>query len=160
VRPGRAADTPGVDWSLELLGLEALADHKPGDLSLGHQKLLGVARTLAARPKVVLLDEPAAGLDSSESVAFGSTLEDIAATGIGVLLIDHDMSLVLGVCDYVYVFEFGVVIAEGSAAQIRANPKVVEAYLGEQVDASHAPRRRVDEPRMLMSVASTSRGCS
>ena len=130
MRPTRPADTTDVDWALGLLGLTAHADRKPATLSLGQQKLLGVARGLATRPKVVLLDEPAAGLDTMESETLGRRLHDIVEHDIAVLLIDHDMSLVLDVCDYIYVLEFGSLIAEGTPAQIRVNPRVVEAYLG------------------------------
>jgi branched-chain amino acid transport system ATP-binding protein len=76
------------------------------------------------------VDEPAAGLDTDESQALGRRLTAIAASGIAVLLVDHDMGLVLDVCDYVYVLDFGRLIAQGKPAEIRANPLVVEAYLG------------------------------
>ena len=130
MRPTRPADTTDVDWALGLLGLTAQADRKPATLSLGQQKLLGVARALATRPKVVLLDEPAAGLDTVESETLGRRLHDIVEHDIAVLLIDHDMSLVLDVCDYIYVLEFGSLIAEGTPSQVRVNPRVVDAYLG------------------------------
>ena len=81
-------------------------------------------------PKVLLLDEPAAGLDTTESVAFGDHLKQIAATGVGCLLVDHDMHLVLGVCDRIYVIEFGRQIADGTADEVRSDPAVVAAYLG------------------------------
>ena len=109
---------------------EQHADDKPTSLSLGQQKLLGVARALAARPHVVLLDEPAAGLDSTESRGLGERLHDIVEHGISVFLIDHDMGLVLETCDYIYVLEFGTLIAEGTPAEIRSNDAVIEAYLG------------------------------
>ena len=143
VHPARALDTSHVDWALGLVGLVAHADQKPNSLSLGQQKLLGVARALAARPTVVLLDEPAAGLDTVESEQLGERLHDIVGHNIAVLLIDHDMSLVLEVCDYIYVLEFGSLIAEGTPEEIRANPRVVEAYLGSAAsgpDASVAAR--------------------
>ena len=134
IHPTRLGDTSDVDWALELLGLTSQADHKPATLSLGQQKLLGVARALATRPKVVLLDEPAAGLDTAESETLGRRLQDIIDHDIAVLLIDHDMSLVLDVCDYIYVLEFGALIAQGTPAQIRVDPRVVEAYLGSSAD--------------------------
>ena len=103
---------------------------KPATLSLGQQKLLGVARALATRPKVVLLDEPAAGLDTVESETLGRRLHDIVEHDIAVLLIDHDMSLVLNLCDQINVLNFGVLIASGPPEQIRRDPAVVDAYLG------------------------------
>jgi branched-chain amino acid transport system ATP-binding protein len=82
-------------------------------------------------PSVVLLDEPAAGLDPAESAEFGARLHDIAGAGIAVLLVDHDMGLVLDVCDDLYVIEFGRLIAHGPPERIRHDPNVIEAYLGE-----------------------------
>ena len=114
------------------VGLEHVTDRKPSELPLGHQKLVGVARSLALRPKVLLLDEPAAGLDSAESAAFGRRLTEIAATGVGCLLVDHDMHLVLGVCDRIYVIEFGRLIASGPTDEVRRDPAVIAAYLGSE----------------------------
>jgi ABC-type branched-subunit amino acid transport system ATPase component/branched-subunit amino acid ABC-type transport system permease component len=138
VRPQRPLDQSGVDWALELVGLGTVADERPKNLSLGQQKLLGVARALAARPAVVLLDEPAAGLDSTESGALGQRLYDIVDHDISVFLIDHDMGLVLETCDYIYVLEFGRLIAEGTPREIRNNDAVIEAYLGEAARAAKA----------------------
>jgi ABC-type branched-subunit amino acid transport system ATPase component/ABC-type branched-subunit amino acid transport system permease subunit len=131
IRPCRAVNQDDIDWALNLLGLEAVGGEKPKNLSLGQQKLLGVARALAARPHVVLLDEPAAGLDSTESRALGDRLYDIVDHDIAVFLIDHDMGLVLDTCDYIYVLEFGHLIAEGTPNEIRNNDVVIDAYLGE-----------------------------
>jgi len=130
VRPIRGSSAPHIDWALDLLGLDDVVDRVPTDLSLGRQKLVGVARALAMAPSVILLDEPAAGLDTAESAAFGARLREVAASGIGVLLVDHDMGLVLDVCDDVYVMEFGRVIAHGVAGDVRTDPAVVAAYLG------------------------------
>ena len=131
VHPSRAVDLAHQRWALELMGLGHLVDERPTNLSLGQQKLLGVARALAARPRLVLLDEPAAGLDTAESQALGQRLMDIVDAGITVFLIDHDMGLVLEVCDYVYVIEFGRLLAEGTPPEVRRNDTVIEAYLGE-----------------------------
>jgi ABC-type branched-subunit amino acid transport system ATPase component len=87
---------------------------------------------LALQPKVLLLDEPAAGLDVAEIAAFGRRLQEIAATGVGCLLVDHDMRLVLGVCDRVYVIDFGVLIASGPTDEVRGDPAVIAAYLGSE----------------------------
>lgn len=119
-----------IEHALDLVGLRAAADLRPDQLSLGRQKLVGVARALVGGSKVVLLDEPAAGLDTHESKEFGTELRRIADTGIGVLLIDHDMSLVLDVCDRVYVLDFGRVIAHGTPSEIRDDAAVIAAYLG------------------------------
>ncbi len=135
-RRGRSRD--GVERALEVVGLEGAADTTARDLTLGQQKLVGVARALAGRCGLLLLDEPAAGLDSHESVAFADRIRDIAAEGPGVLLIDHDMSLVLGVCDIVYVMEFGKVIFAGTPTDARVDPAVVAAYLGVPMESAHA----------------------
>ncbi|MFF7736582.1 ATP-binding cassette domain-containing protein [Streptomyces sp. NPDC007984] len=130
VRPGRKPVEPKVPAALERAGLLDAVDKYPGELSLGQRKLLGVARALAAGPDVLLMDEPAAGLDSDESMALGQRIRAIAAAGTGVLLIDHDMGLVLKVCDEVHVLEFGSLIAHGTPGEIRRNDEVVAAYLG------------------------------
>ncbi len=131
VRPN-PAPSQAVRDALTLMKLDDVADRKPSELPLGRQKALGVARSLALQPKVLLLDEPAAGLDTSESLAFGNHLQHIAATGVGCLLIDHDMHLVLGVCDRIYVIEFGQQIAAGTPDEVRHDPKVLAAYLGSE----------------------------
>ena len=118
--------------AITLMGLDDVAGRRPSELPLGRQKALGVARSLALRPKVLLLDEPAAGLDTNESIAFGEHLRQIAAMGTGCLLVDHDMHLVLGVCDRIYVIEFGKQIASGRPEEVRRDPAVVGAYLGSE----------------------------
>ncbi|WP_420445132.1 ABC transporter permease subunit [Candidatus Poriferisodalis sp.] len=130
VVPTRPADESRVDEALELVGLVGDAEARPQNLPLGRQKLVGVARALAPGPRVVLADEPAAGLANTESRALGRRLTDVASGGVSILLIDHDMGLVLEVCDYIYVLEFGQIIAEGTPAEIRVNEAVVDAYLG------------------------------
>jgi branched-chain amino acid transport system ATP-binding protein len=127
---GRAVSDPRVDESLELLDLAELRDEQPTNLSLGQRKLVGVARALVARPRLLCLDEPAAGLDASESRVLGGRLRQVVDGGTTTLLIDHDMNLVLSVCDYVYVLDFGRVIAHGTPPEIRVNEAVIQAHLG------------------------------
>ncbi len=138
VRPSRNKGRASVDEALRRLDLSDVAERVPGELSQGQRKLVGVARALAARPKLVLMDEPAAGLDTAESQELGRRLRSLVGDGTTVFLIDHDMGLVLGVCDYIYVIEFGRLIAEGTPAQIRRDERVVAAYLGDQDKSEQA----------------------
>lgn len=132
-----AATYADVDWALAVCGLESVADHSPRDLSHGRRKLVGVARALAPRPRLVLLDEPAAGLDTDESVGLGRRLRSMPEEGVSVLLVDHDMGLVLSVCDDVYVLDFGKLIAHGPPSAICEDEAVVAAYLGGR-EVAHA----------------------
>ena len=122
--------TEAVDDALELLSLGDLAELSPSELSQGQRKLVAVARAVAARPKLLCLDEPAAGLDAAESADLGRRLRHVVDAGTPILLIDHDMGLVLGISDQVVVLEFGCVIARGTPAEIRQNVDVITAYLG------------------------------
>jgi branched-chain amino acid transport system ATP-binding protein len=131
VHPHRTSQHAGVDAVLDLLGLTPLADRLPRELSLGQRKLVGLARTLAGNAKLALLDEPAAGLDTRESQEIGQTLRSVVDGGLALLLVDHDMGLVLSVCDYIYVLNFGRIIAEGRPEEVRRNDAVISAYLGE-----------------------------
>ena len=115
---------------LGLLDLEQFADRHPTELSNGQRHLVALGRALVSRPRLVLLDEPAAGLDSAESAELGRILRGLPETGVSVLLVDHDMSLVFGICDRVHVLDFGRIVASGSPAQIRSDPMVIAAYLG------------------------------
>ena len=130
-----------VDHVLDVLGIADLADRSPDAISQGQRKLVGVGRALAARPRILLLDEPASGLDTAESSELGTRLRRLRDEGHTILLVDHDMGLVLNVCDVVYVLDFGQVLAAGTPAEIRDDTAVVDAYLGAQ---AHTTR---DEPR-------------
>jgi branched-chain amino acid transport system ATP-binding protein len=110
----------------------------PNELSQGQRKLVSAARALAARPKLVCMDEPAAGLDTAESQALGARLRRIIDADITIFLVDHDMGLVLNVCDYIYVLDFGKVIAHGPPAVVRSHPAVITAYLGESAGEAQA----------------------
>jgi len=119
-----------MERTLALLGLEDRAGEVPSDLSQGQRKLVGVARALAAEPRLLCLDEPAAGLDTHESEELGRRLRQVVEAGTPMLLVDHDMGLVLGISDYVVVLEFGRVIAHGPPDVVRRDPRVIHAYLG------------------------------
>jgi branched-chain amino acid transport system ATP-binding protein len=140
IRPPKtsAENEARVAGALDVLGLRDIAERLPMDLSHGQRKLVGVARALAAKPKLLLLDEPAAGLDTAESQLLGQHLRNFLETGTSIFLIDHDMGLVLNVCDYIYVLDFGKIIAEGTPAEIRKDPAVVQAYLGQSAGEMQA----------------------
>ena len=134
----RAGPEPSVERALAAVELRQFGATLARDLSLGQQKLVGVARALVGHCGLLLLDEPAAGLDSQESLDFADRLRKLVTNGPGALLIDHDMSLVLSVCDQVYVMEFGKIIASGTPEEVRVNPAVIRAYLGAPMEPGHA----------------------
>ncbi|WP_041939288.1 MULTISPECIES: branched-chain amino acid ABC transporter permease/ATP-binding protein [Frankia] len=127
---GRDGAHRDVEATLALLGLAEVRDRPAGELSQGQRQLISIARALAGNPRVLLLDEPAGGLDTTESQWLGERLRDIRDSGVTILLIDHDMSLVLGLCDHIEVINFGSVIASGPPAEIRSDRRVAAAYLG------------------------------
>ena len=116
---------------LKVVGLDDLAQSKARNLPYGQQRKLEIARALATKPKLLLLDEPAAGMNPTETHELMTTIRDIRSRfNISVLLIEHDMGFVMGICDRLYVLDYGVIIAEGLPEEIRTNQRVITAYLG------------------------------
>ena len=134
----KAADKKAMEL-LEFMGLADVADVKAGSLPYGVQRRLEIARALATNPAILLLDEPAAGMNPSETAELTDTIRRIRDHfQIAIFLIEHDMNLVMNVCEAIAVVNYGKIIAKGTPEQIKSNPAVIEAYLGKQEDASNA----------------------
>ena len=119
-----------------MLNLDDELDNAAKNLPYGHQKRVELARALASRPKIILLDEPVAGCNDEETADLRKVVQRInRELGVTILMVEPDMSMVMSVCDYIYVINFGANLADGTPAQIRSNPDVISAYLGEETDA-------------------------
>ncbi|HKY14875.1 MAG TPA: ABC transporter ATP-binding protein [Microthrixaceae bacterium] len=125
-----AGGESAIRATIDELGLSGVADRRPESLSNGQRHLVALARALVSRPELLLLDEPAAGLDTSETAQLASIVAELPARGVSVLLVDHDMGLVLGVCDQVHVLDRGRLLASGTPDEVRRDQGVIDAYLG------------------------------
>ena len=132
----RRQENAATEQGLKLLGvfgMENLANTQAGSLPYGAQRRLEIVRALATNPKVLLLDEPAAGMNPSETAELMRTIHDVRDKfDVAIVLIEHDMSLVMGICERIIVLNYGLIIAQGAPEEIRNNPLVIEAYLGQQ----------------------------
>ncbi len=133
---GASSTARDVEAIVERVGLAAKIDQRVDELSTGQARLVEIARALATRPRLILLDEPASGLDDTETHELGILLRDLTAEGLGVLLVEHDVELVMHVSDHIFVLDFGSIIADGTPQEIRTNPAVLSAYLGSSLDQS------------------------
>ena len=126
-----------VESAIELIGMDPFADVRADRLTTGQARLVELGRALVTRPKLLLLDEPASGLDADETEYFAKILRGLAKVGMAILLVEHDIPLVMKTCHVIYVLDFGKVIAVGTPEEIRQNQLVIDAYLGspEEVQA-------------------------
>jgi branched-chain amino acid transport system ATP-binding protein len=135
----RSSDAAAEDL-LERVGIAVYAEDRADSIPTGTARLLELARALACRPRLLLLDEPSSGLDETETEAFGRLLLELADEGVGILMVEHDMDLVMAVCSTIHVLDFGSVIASGTPEAVRNDPDVQRAYLGYAETGAHADR--------------------
>jgi branched-chain amino acid transport system ATP-binding protein len=126
----RGDSASAAERVLALTGLAAIADREVSEIPTGQARVVELARALMTQPKVLLLDEPAAGQSDDETEAFGALLRRLAGDGLAICLVEHDMTLVMDVCETIYVLDYGRMIAVGPPDAVRSDPAVVEAYLG------------------------------
>jgi branched-chain amino acid transport system ATP-binding protein len=124
-----------VEHLLDRVGIRAVADERVDAMPTGLARLVELGRALATRPRVLLLDEPASGLDETESDSFASLLLDLAHEGMAILLVEHDVQLVMQVCDLIHVLDFGAILSVGTPEEIQQDQTVLDAYLGAPVEA-------------------------
>ena len=130
----RADPRRDADEILDRVGIRAVADERVDSMPTGLARLVELGRALATRPKVLLLDEPASGLDESESDDFAHLLLELSGEGMAILLVEHDVQLVMKVCSLIHVLDFGAILAVGTPAEIQQDQVVLDAYLGSPVE--------------------------
>jgi branched-chain amino acid transport system ATP-binding protein len=149
----RRSRDPVVDELVETIGLAPYAQHRADSVPTGVARLVEVARALAIQPDLLLLDEASSGLDEAETHSLGQLLELLAKEGTAVLMVEHDMDLVMGVCDLIHVLEFGKVIKSGSAAEVRSDRAVQAAYLGfSEADVVEVPQDVADQATQIVGL--------
>jgi branched-chain amino acid transport system ATP-binding protein len=134
--PQQSADER-VNAAIELIGMQAFADRRADVLSTGQARLVELGRALVTKPKLLLLDEPASGLDADETENFASLLLRLAHEGLAILIVEHDIPLVMKVCGRIHVLDLGRIIAAGPPTEIQKDPAVIDAYLGAPADVGH-----------------------
>ena len=125
-----------ADELIDFFGLTAMRNELAANLSHGHQRALGMAVALAAQPSIILLDEPFTGMNPEETSRMMTLVRSVRERGITIMLVEHDMHAIMGLCDTITVMNFGSLLTEGTPQQVRTNPKVIEAYLGSAIDAA------------------------